>query len=632
VEPRGLIPRPSMTNFCCTEMGFLCLCTITNNRECVTNKLRITNLIILDKFMKKEENDLEILRHSMSHVLAAAVKELWPNVKFAIGPAIDDGFYYDFDFGEEKVGEDDFKKIEKKMNHIIKQNKKFEMSTMAINEAISKTREEKQKYKIELIEDLKKDGESEVSYYKIGDFEDLCCGPHIESSGKIKKGSFKLTKIAGAYWRGDENREMLVRIYGTAFSDKKELDEYLKMLEEAKKRDHRIIGKQLDLFSMHEEAPGMPFFHPKGAIIYNELRKFWVDSQAEFRYDTVFCPSMLDVELWKKSGHWDHYKDDMYFVNSGEKGRQFALRPMDCPGAILVYNNSPKSYRDLPLRYAEPGLITRKEKSGQLGGLLRVQQFRQDDAHLFITNDQVKEEINNIIALVEKMYKPFGLEYRAYLSTKPDDSMGDVSLWNKAEAELKEILDEKYGDSYGIKEKDGAFYGPKIDFQLKDCIGRTWQCATIQLDFQMPLKFDCKYIEKNGKEVTPVMIHRTILGSFERFMGILIEHYAGAFPVWLSPVQVKLVAVSEKHVEYCEKIEDEFLEKNIRVEIDASDETVGNKIRKAVGEKVPYMLVIGDKEMKSKNLMVRDRGEREAREVSRDDFVEEVLGKIKNRS
>lgn len=574
-----------------------------------------------------EKEQLEMMRHSTSHIMAAAIQELWPNVKFAIGPSIENGFYYDIDFGEDKVGEEDLKQIEKKMKHIIKQNLKFERYEMDIDEALEKEQKSGQKYKQELIEDLKKAGESKVSYYKIGNFEDLCRGPHVESSNKISVGSYKLNKLAGAYWRGDENREMLTRIYGVSFGTKDELQKYLKMMEEAAKRDHRKIGKDLDLFSMHEEALGIPFFHPKGAIIYNELRKFWVESQKEFEYDTIYCPSMLDVSLWKKSGHWDHYKDDMYFIKAEEGEREFALRPMDCPGAILVYKNSPKSYRDLPLRYSEPGLITRKEKSGQLGGLLRVQQFRQDDAHMFITEDQIEEEMKGVIKLIDKMYKPFGLEYKAYLSTRPDDFMGDKKVWDLAESKLKKILTDVYGDNYGMKEKDGAFYGPKIDYQLKDCIGRTWQCATIQLDFQMPEKFECKYVDKDGKERTPVMIHRTILGSFERFMGILIEHYAGAFPVWLSPVQVKIIPVGESHREFCQKLGKDFKQNDIRIEIDDSNETVGNKIRKAIKDKVPYMLVIGDKEMNSDKLAVRDRGSEELREIPKEAFIAEIKEK-----
>jgi threonyl-tRNA synthetase len=448
----------------------------------------------------------------------------------------------------------------------------------------------------------------------------------------VQNGSWKLEKIAGAYWRGSEKNKMLVRIYGLAFATKQELDNYLKMMEEAEKRDHRKIGKELDLFSFHDVAPGMPFFHPKGTIIYDELKKFWVEAQAAFNYQYVICPTMLDVSIWKQSGHFDHYKDDMYFLEAKKGEKQYALRPMDCPGAILIYNNSLKSYRDLPLRYAEPGLITRKEKSGQLNGLLRVQQFVQDDAHIFIAVDQIEEEVKNVISLINNIYKPFGMKYKAYLSTRPDDFMGDINDWEKAEAALRKILDEVYGKgNYGLKEKDGAFYGPKIDYQLEDAIGRTWQCATIQLDFQMPLKFNCKFINSKGKDEVPVLIHRTAMGSFERFMGILIENYAGAFPVWLSPVQVKIVSVGSAHVEFCKKLAAEFALEGIRVEVDETDETVGNKIRKAVGEKMPYMLVIGDREMQSDKLAVRDRGEKTTREISKEEFIKEVKKKIQNR-
>jgi len=582
--------------------------------------------------MEKKNEQVEIMRHSLSHVLAAAVKRLYPKTKFAIGPAIENGFYYDFDFEGEKIGEDELKKIEAEMEKIIKEDAPFEKSEMDAAEAVKKEKAAGQPYKAELIEDLKKEGEEIVSFYRLGDFEDLCRGPHLDSSGEIKIGVFKLDKVAGAYWRGDENREMLTRIYGLAFKSKEELEKYIKMMEEAEKRDHRRIGKELDLFSMHEEAPGIPFFHPKGAVVYNELRNFWIEAQKEFDYDMVICPTMLDVSIWKKSGHWDHYKDDMYFIKAEEGEREFALRPMDCPGAILVFNSSLKSYRELPLRYAEPGLITRKEKSGQLGGLMRVQQFVQDDAHLFLREDQIESEIKNVIKLVEKIYKPFGLEYRAFLSTRPDDYMGEIALWDQAENELKKILKEEYGDDWGIKEKDGAFYGPKIDFQLKDCIGRTWQCATIQLDFQMPIQFDCKFADKDGKEKTPVMIHRTIMGSFERFMGILIEHYAGAFPLWLAPVQIKVIAIGEKHKDYCLSLARELkLEHNLRAEVDDSDETVGNKIRKAIAEKVPYSVVIGDKEMESGRLAVRERGSDKTEEMTKDEFLKMAKEKVSAR-
>jgi threonyl-tRNA synthetase len=582
--------------------------------------------------MSNTEKNLEIIRHSFSHVLAAAVNELWSEVKFAIGPAIDNGFYYDFDFGEIRIGEEHLAEIEKVMLEIINKNLPFVRSEADIDDAIKEANEKGEIYKADLLTELKNNDEKKVSFYTLGEFKDLCRGPHVENTKDLPADGFKLHKLAGAYWRGDEKNIMLTRIYGLAFENKKALEEYLHMLKEAEKRDHRKIGKELDLFSIHEEAPGMPFFHPKGTIVYNELKNFWIESQAAFEYENIICPSMLDVAIWKKSGHWDHYKDDMYFIESDkDSDRQFALRPMDCPGAILVYNNSLKSYRDLPIRYAEPGLITRKEKSGQLGGLLRVQQFVQDDAHIFIAEEQIEEEIKNIIKLVDIMYKPFGLEYRAFLSTRPDDFMGDAKSWDKAEKALTKILTEVYGKEFGLKEKDGAFYGPKIDFQLKDCIGRTWQCATIQLDFQMPEKFNCIYIDNEGREKNPVLIHRTILGSFERFMGIIIEHYAGAFPVWLSPVQVKIISVSSAHIDYCRDLCQELREQKIRVEVDDANETVGNKIRKAVNEKVPYMLVIGDKEMGSENLMVRDRGSKETREIGKKEFIGEIKEKVRDK-
>lgn len=576
---------------------------------------------------EKKLNDLEILRHSAAHVLAAAVLEMFPEAKFAIGPAIENGFYYDFDLPRTLIPED-LPILEEKMRAIIKANHPFERVEVAAGTAIEDFQKAGQDYKVEIIEDLITAGEGEVSVYKTGAFVDLCRGPHLESTGEIRSDALKLTKISGAYWKGNEKNKMLQRIYGVAFASKTDLKDYLHMLEEAEKRDHRKIGRDLDLFSFHEVAPGMPFFHPKGAIIFNELKNFWIEAQKEFAYDTILCPSMLDVSIWKKSGHWDHYKDDMYFVKSIEGDKQFALRPMDCPGAIMIYNNSMKSYRDFPLRYAEPGLITRHEKSGQLGGLFRVQQFTQDDAHIFIRPDQVEEEIKNVIRLVDKVYKPFGLEYKAFLSTRPDDFMGDVTVWDKAEADLKKILGELYGENYGLKEKDGAFYGPKIDFQLKDAIGRTWQCATIQLDFQMPLKFECSYIDADGQAKTPVLIHRTIMGSFERFMGILIEHYAGVFPTWLSPVQVIILPVSEKFADYARSVETRFIASGIRVQMDASDESLGKRIRAAVKQKIPYILVVGEKEAADNSVTVRERGNEEQNTMPIEKFLEKIKKEI----
>ncbi|MFA6184019.1 MAG: threonine--tRNA ligase [Parcubacteria group bacterium] len=577
-----------------------------------------------------KENKNEILKHSTAHILAAAVLDMFPEAKFGIGPAIEEGFYYDFELPRTLIPED-LEILEEKMQNIIKENHLFERREISIEEALEHFTKLNQTYKIELINDLKNAGETTVSVYKSGHFTDLCRGPHVESTKEINSQAFKLTKISGAYWKADEKNTQLQRIYGVVFSDKKELKEYLHQQEQAKLRDHRKIGKELDLFSFHEVAPGMPFFHPRGTIIYNELKNFWIETQKEFSYETILCPSMLDVSIWKKSGHWDHYKDDMYFVSAGENEKQFALRPMDCPGAILVYNNSLKSYRDLPLRYAEPGLITRKEKSGQLGGLLRVQQFTQDDAHIFISTDQIKEEIKNVIQLIDKIYKPFGLEYKAYLSTRPEDFMGKIEDWDKAEESLKKILEELYDGNYGLKEKDGAFYGPKIDFQLKDAIGRTWQCATIQLDFQMPLKFDCKYIDKDGKEKTPVLIHRTIMGSFERFMGILIEHYAGAFPTWLSPIQVAIVPVSEKFNDYANDVKNKLITSGIRIHLNIKDESLGKRIREEEKLKVPHILIIGEKEVADSTVTVRSRGVKKQKTLGVEEFVSQIMKEVANK-
>jgi threonyl-tRNA synthetase len=578
---------------------------------------------------------IETLRHSTAHVLAAAVLEMFPEAKFAIGPTIENGFYYDFDLPRTLIPED-LEILESKMREIIKTNYPFERAELSTEEATDKFKKLKQDYKVELIRDIAQGTKSpngnlvpeKVTIYKSGPFIDLCTGPHVDSTGEIPADSFKLTKISGAYWKGSEKNKMLQRIYGISFTAKQEFDDYLHMMEEAEKRDHRKLGKELDLFSFHDVAPGIPFFHPKGAIIYNELKNFWLEAQREFAYDMVYAPSMLDISIWKQSGHWDHYKDDMYFIKAEKGEKQFALRPMDCPGAILIYNNSLKSYRDLPLRYAEPGLITRHEKSGQLGGLFRVQQFTQDDAHIFIRESQVEDEIKNVIRLVDKMYKPFGLEYKAYLSTRPDDFMGDAKAWEKAETDLKKILGELYGNSYGLKEKDGAFYGPKIDFQLKDAIGRTWQCATVQLDFQMPLKFNCRYIDADGKEKTPVLIHRTIFGSFERFMGIIIEHYAGAFPLWLSPVQVMILPVSEKFKDYAKSVGTRFIASGIRTKTDDSDESLGKRIREAEKQKIPYMAVVGEKEEKDDSVAIRQRGKKDQETLKVEKFIETIRKEI----
>ncbi len=592
--------------------------------------------------MENKNEKLDILRHSTSHILAAAVLEMFPEAKFGIGPNIEDGFYYDFDLSavaSAKAGlprtliPEDLPLLEEKMRAIVKANFPFERQEIDAKKAIKLFEKAKQTYKVELIKDLiETEKTKDVSLYKTGSFVDLCRGPHIDSTGEIKPDAFKLLKIAGAYWRGSEKNKMLQRIYGTAWESKKELGEYLKHLEEAEKRDHRKLGKDLDLFSFHDVAPGMPFFHPKGMIIYNELKNFWLEAQKEFDYDMILAPSMLDVSIWKQSGHWDHYKDDMYFIEADQDEKKYALRPMDCPGAILIFNNSLKSYRDLPLRYAEPGLITRKEKSGQLSGLFRVQQFIQDDAHLFLTEGQIEQEVKSVIALVDKIYKPFRLKYKAFLSTRPDDFMGEIQAWDKAEAELKKILNEVYREgNYGMKEKDGAFYGPKIDYQLEDAIGRTWQCATIQLDFQMPGKFDCRYIDEQGKERQPVMIHRTIMGSFERFMGILIEHYTGAFPTWLAPEQVWILPVGSRHEEYAFKVAEKLKAENIRVRVSHENETIGKKIRDGELQKIPYLLVVGDKEIDNDSVAVRERGKGDLGTMKLEKFIEKILEEIKEK-
>lgn len=504
------------------------------------------------------------LRHTGAHILAQAVKRLYPEVKLAIGPAIDTGFYYDFE-ADFTFTPEILEKIEAEIKKIIKENHKLERFELPREEAINLMKENNEDYKVELIEDLP-EGEV-ISFYKQGDFTDLCAGPHVPSTGKVK--SVKLLSLAGAYWRGNENNKMLQRIYGTAFTKKSELDEYLNMLEEAKKRDHRKLGKELDLFSIHEEGPGFPFFHPKGMIVRNILESFWREEHTKAGYQEIRTPLILNEALWHQSGHWDHYKENMYFTNIDDG--DYAIKPMNCPGGILVYKNSMHSYRDLPLRLSELGIVHRHELSGALHGLMRVRCFTQDDAHLYMTKEQIKEEVVGIIKLIDKFYKLFGFEYFVELSTRPEDSMGSDEDWEIATNGLKEALDS-IGKEYRVNEGDGAFYGPKIDFHLKDCIGRTWQCGTIQLDFQMPERFDLSYIGADGEKHRPVMVHRTIYGSVERFIGILIEQYAGAFPTWLAPVQVKLMNITDAQYDYLKKVEETLKENNIRVEIDTRNE------------------------------------------------------------
>jgi len=564
------------------------------------------------------------LRHTGSHILAQAVKRLYPDAKLAIGPAIDTGFYYDID-SDEPFSEEDLAAIEKEMEKIVKEDLRLERFELPRSEALDMMGRMGESYKVELINDLPED--AVISFYKQGEFVDLCAGPHAPSTGKVK--AFKLLSVAGAYWRGNEKNKMLQRIYGTAYTKKSELEEYLNMLEEAKRRDHRKLGKELDLFSLHEEGPGFPFFHPKGMIIRNELENFWRDIHRKHGYKEIKTPVILNEDLWHQSGHWDHYKDNMYFTTIDEK--TYAVKPMNCPGGILIYKNAMYSYRDLPLRMGELGLVHRHELSGALHGLMRVRNFTQDDAHLYLTPEQIKEEVLGVISLTDYIYKLFGFSYRVELSTRPENSMGSDEDWENATEALRNAL-EASSLPYKINEGDGAFYGPKIDFHLEDCIGRTWQCGTIQLDFQMPEKFNLTYVGADGEKHRPVMIHRTIFGSIERFIGILIENYAGAFPVWLAPVQVIILPVSEKQKKYAEKLNKRLEDLNIRAEADLRSEKVGYKIREAQMQKIPYMLVVGDKEMESGSVSVRDRKEGDIGVMKFEDFLSKIQDEIKNKT
>lgn len=564
------------------------------------------------------------LRHTTSHVLAQAVKRLYPNVKLAIGPAIENGFYYDFD-SEETFTDSDLENIEIEMGKIIKEDYKLQRFELIREEAIKLMIEKEEDYKIELIKDLP-EGEI-ISFYEQGEFVDLCAGPHITSTGKIK--AFKLLNVAGAYWRGNENNKMLQRIYGTSFMKKSQLDDYLNMLEEAKKRDHRKLGKELDLFSIQEEGPGFPFFHPKGMIIRNILEDFWRNEHKKRGYQEIKTPIILNSDLWHRSGHWDHYKENMYFTEIDEE--PYAVKPMNCPGGMLVYKRNLHSYKELPIRLGELGLVHRHELSGALHGLMRVRCFTQDDAHLFMMPSQIKDEVIGVIDMVDYFYNVFGFKYNVELSTKPENSMGSDEDWKIATDGLREALESK-GIKYRINEGDGAFYGPKIDFHLQDCIGRTWQCGTIQLDFQMPERFDLNYIGADGEKHRPVMIHRTIFGSIERFIGILTEQYAGAFPLWLAPVQVKVLPISEKQKEYAQKIKDRLEELNIRAEVDLRSEKVGYKIREAQLLKIPYMLVVGDKEMETEAVSVRDRKEGDKGTMQFEHFLAHIINEIDKRT
>ena len=577
---------------------------------------------------KQTEKNLEIIRHSASHVLALAILEMFPEAKFAIGPAIENGFYYDFDLPRTLIPED-LIILEEKMRAIIKANYQFERAEILIDKALQDFEKLGQRYKIELIQDLAKNGNEKVSVYKSGPFVDLCSGPHLDSTGEIPADGFKLTKISGAYWRGDEKNKMLQRIYGVAFNDKKELKNYLSMLEEAEKRNHIKLGKELKLFSTHAEGPGFPFFHPKGMIVWNELINYWKEEHTKEAYQEISTPIILNRTLWEKSGHWEHYKENMYFTKIDEI--DYAIKPMNCPGGILVYKSDLHSYKELPLKLAEIGLVHRHELSGTLNGLFRVRMFHQDDAHIYCMENQIKQEIKKLINLIDRMYKKFGLSYHLELSTRPKNSTGTDKMWETAENALKEALQEIKVD-YKINPEDGAFYGPKIDFHIKDAIGRTWQCGTIQVDFAMPERFELSYIGEDGKEHRPVMLHRVIYGAMERFMGILIEHYAGAFPVWLSPVQAIILPVSEKFNSYAQKIFSQLLENNIRVEISDESESLGKRIRRAEKQKIPYMLVVGEKEEKEKKITIRYRGEKEQKTMQVNKFMEKIIVEIKERS
>ena len=572
----------------------------------------------------KDEKGLAALRHTASHVMAQAVKRLYPNTKLAIGPSIADGFYYDMEF-EAPLTSDDFGKIEAEMKKIIKEDLEIERFTKSREDAIAFMKEKGEPYKVELIEDLP-EGE-EISFYSQGEFVDLCAGPHLMSTKGVGK-AFKIMSLAGAYWRGDEHNKMLTRLYATAFGKKEELEAYITMMEEAKKRDHRKLGKELGLFMMHEAGPGFPFFLPKGMVLKNTLLDYWRQIHKKAGYVEVSTPIILNRSLWETSGHWDHYKNNMY--TTVIDGEDYAIKPMNCPGGVLVYASEPRSYRDLPLRVGELGLVHRHEKSGQLHGLMRVRCFTQDDAHIFMTPDQIKDEIKGVVALINEVYSLFGFEYHVELSTRPEDSMGSDEDWEMATEGLRSALDE-IGLPYVVNEGDGAFYGPKIDFHLVDCIGRTWQCGTIQLDFQLPQRFELEYIGADGEKHRPIMIHRVVFGSIERFIGILIEHFAGAFPTWLAPVQVKVLPISEKYMDYAENVKKKLDDAGIRVELDTRSEKIGYKIREAQQAKIPYMLVVGQKEEEDGTVAVRSRAAGDEGTKSLDAFIADIQKEIETK-
>ena len=567
-----------------------------------------------------DENVKEAYRHTSSHITAQAIKRLWPEAKLAIGPAIKDGFYYDVDL-DHKITDDDLKKIQKEMKKIINANYPLEKSILSRDKALELMRQKDEDYKVELINDLPSD--EEISFYTQGEFIDLCAGPHVESTGKIK--AIKLMSVAGAYWRGNEKNKMLQRVYGTAFPSQEELQEYIDRIEEAKKRDHRKIGKEMDLFALMEEGPGFPFFLPNGMILRTELENYWRQEHRKRGYDEIKTPLILSEELWHTSGHYDHYKENMYFTSIDDA--EYAIKPMNCPGAMLTYKRKLYSYRDFPIRLAELGQVHRHELHGALHGLMRVRTFTQDDAHIFMTPDIVKDEIKRVVSFIDDVYNLFGFKYHIELSTRPEDSMGTDEEWNHAIDSLEAAIKEM-GKDYVINEGDGAFYGPKLDFHLEDSLGRTWQCGTIQLDFQMPQKFDLTYVGSDGEKHRPIIIHRVIFGSIERFIGILIEHFAGKFPLWLAPEQVRLLTVTEKFVPYAEKVSKELAKHGIRVKVDARNEKIGYKLRQGRNERVSYLAVIGEREAEADTLSVRSSKEGDLGSLSIDKFIDALCDEI----
>ena len=573
---------------------------------------------------KLDENEM-MGRHSLAHVLAKAVLKLFPNAKPTIGPAIADGLYYDFDV-ETPFTAEDMKKIEKEMTSIINKGENFKREVVSKEQALELFKNNE--YKIELINELPEN--EEISLYYLGDdFVDLCRGPHVENATKLQNYGFKVAKVNGAYWRGNEKNKMLQRIYVYAFKDKKKLNEYLNMLEEAKKRDHRKIGKEQELFFFDETAPGMAYWLPKGFTMLNTLIDYWREEHKKRGYQEFSGPQLNSSVLWKTSGHWDHYKEDMFVLEDAD-GKEQALKPMNCPNSIKIFDSKMRSYKDLPLRFSDVDVIHRNEKSGQLNGLFRVRMFRQDDSHNYVSEDQIADEIKSILEIADEMYGVFGLPYKLTLSTRPEDFMGEIETWNKAEKDLKNVLNEICGEgNYRINEGDGAFYGPKIDIKMKDCLGREWQMGTIQLDFQLPGRFGLSYIDKDNEKKTPILIHRAILGSFERFIGILTEHFAGVFPLWLAPVQVKVMNISDNSLEYAKEIENKLLENGIKAELDARNEKIGYKIREAQLQKIPYMIIVGDNEVETKTISIRGRGNENVSGLKLDSFIQRLTEEIK---